>query len=113
MDWAKKFFCFQNSKYESTPGPQDIADIGGKRIVSGELQAKLTKVFRDVFDDPELEPSRAMTARDIPEWDSLTHVRLVLTVEKAFGIKFTASQVGNMKNVGDLMDLIAVKQAAA
>jgi acyl carrier protein len=50
-----------------------------------------------------------MTADDVSEWDSLSHVRLMLTIERVFRIKFTASQVGNLKNVGDLMDLLQSK----
>jgi acyl carrier protein len=62
-----------------------------------------------VFDDPDLTPTREMTAEDVSEWDSLSHVRLMLTIERVFRVKFTASQVGNLKNVGDLMDLLQTK----
>ena len=68
-------------------------------------------IFRDVFDDPDLVPQREMTADDVSEWDSLSHVRLMLTIEKAFRVKFTASQVGNLKNVGDLFDSLESKLA--
>jgi acyl carrier protein len=68
-------------------------------------------IFRDVFDDPDLVPQREMTADDVSEWDSLSHVRLMLTIEKAFRVKFTASQVGNLKNVGDLIDSLESKLA--
>ena len=78
-------------------------------MTSDEILSQLTAIFRDVFDDPELEPSRKMTAGDVSEWDSLSHVRLMLTVEKAFRVKFTASQVGYLNNVGDLMDLLQSK----
>jgi acyl carrier protein len=80
-------------------------------VTSGEIQSQLTTIFRDVFDDPDLVPKREMTADDVSEWDSLSHVRLMLTVEKAFRVRFTASQVGNLKNVGDLIDLLQSKLA--
>ena len=80
-------------------------------MTSGEIQSQLTTIFRDVFDDPDLVPKREMTADDVSEWDSLSHVRLMLTVEKAFRVRFTASQVGNLKNVGDLIDLLQSKLA--
>jgi acyl carrier protein len=82
---------------------------GEPNVISGEIQSQLTTIFRDVFDDPDLALSREMTADDVSEWDSLSHVRLMLTVEKVFRVKFTASQVGNLKNVGDLMDLLQSK----
>jgi acyl carrier protein len=49
------------------------------------------------------------SAADIADWDSLTHVRLILSVEKAFDVKFSAAEVANFKNVGDLVSLIAVR----
>jgi len=77
--------------------------------VNDATRAKLTSVFRDVFDDDALEVDSAMTADDVGGWDSLTHVRLMLSVERAFATKFTASEIGRLKTVGDLIDLIARK----
>ena len=78
-------------------------------VISGEMHSQLTTIFRDVFDDPDLTLNREMTADDVSEWDSLSHVRLMLTIERVFRVKFTASQVGSLKNVGDLMDLLQHK----
>ena len=77
--------------------------------VNDATRAKLTTVFRDVFDDDALEVHSAMTADDVDGWDSLTHVRLMLSVERAFATQFTASEIGRLKSVGDLIDLIARK----
>lgn len=71
-----------------------------------QIYAKLTEVFRDVFDDEDVVPTAETTAADVDGWDSLTHIRLILTVEKAFGIKFSASEVAGMKNVGEFVHLI-------
>ena len=73
--------------------------------------ARLNDVFRDVFDDDEIEISRETTAKDIVGWDSLMHVTLVINVEKALKVKFTSSEVANLKNVGDLVDLIDARSA--
>jgi acyl carrier protein len=73
-----------------------------------DILQKLTTIFDKIFDD-EIELMPKTSAADIPEWDSLTHVRLILSVEKAFGIKFSAAEVANLKDVGDLMNLIALR----
>ena len=73
------------------------------------IHARLTDVFRDVFDDDALVVDPDMTAADVPGWDSLMHVRLMLSVERAFAIRLTASDIGRLKSVGDLMALIARK----
>ncbi|MEP6730567.1 MAG: acyl carrier protein [bacterium] len=77
--------------------------------MTNAIQGKLTEVFRDVFDDDALEVHSAMTAEDVDGWDSLTHVRLMLSVERAFAVRFTASEIGKLKTVGDLIELIARK----
>jgi acyl carrier protein len=71
-----------------------------------QIYAKLTEVFRDVFDDEDIVPTAQTTAADVDGWDSLAHIRLILTVEKTFGVKFSASDVAGMKNVGEFVHLI-------
>ena len=72
-----------------------------------EIFAKLTGVFRDVFDDEELTIADATTADDIEDWDSLTHITLLSSVEDEFGIRFDMKAVHGLKNVGEMADLIA------
>jgi len=73
------------------------------------LYERLTTIFHNVFDDDEIVLTPQLTASDVDGWDSLRHVRLVVSVEKGFGVRFAASEVGRLKNVGDLADLIAAK----
>jgi len=70
---------------------------------------QLNEVFQDVFEDDDLVINRNLTAKDVPNWDSLMHVTLVLAVEKEFGIRLSSSEVTNLKNVGDFIDLIEAK----
>ena len=76
---------------------------------SNEIYARLTDVFQEVFDDPDIIAVPTLTAADVEDWDSLKHIRLLLSVEKAFKVRFTASEVGNLKNVGELASLIQAK----
>ena len=78
-------------------------------MTHAEITARLTSIFRDVFDDETIVPTDTMTADDVDEWDSLSHVRMILTVEQSFGIKFAASEVTSMKNFGDLVRVIDQK----
>ncbi len=75
------------------------------------LYAKLTAIFHDVFDDEDIVVTPELTADDVDEWDSLSHIRLVLAIEKKFGLKFSAAEVGRLKNVGEFASLIASKTA--
>jgi acyl carrier protein len=74
-----------------------------------QIYSRLTQIFEDVFDDDSIQVSAALTARDVDGWDSLTHIRLILTIEKAFKIKFSTSEIGKLENVGDLVSLIEAR----
>ncbi len=74
------------------------------------ITEKLQIIFREVFDDEGLELNSGTTAKDIDEWDSLAHIRLILAIEKSFGLHFDASEIEKLENVGQMIDLIRVKQ---
>jgi len=70
-----------------------------------EAIAKLQAIFDTVFLEPVvLMP--AISAKDVPEWDSLTHISLMVSVEKSFGVRFRVGEVENVKNIGEFADLI-------
>ncbi|MDR3671207.1 MAG: acyl carrier protein [Holophaga sp.] len=71
------------------------------------IQQRLNLVFQDVFDRPDLQITATMTAEDIDEWDSLTHIMLIVATEKAFKVSFTTKEVKSLKNIGDFIQLIA------
>ena len=74
-----------------------------------EVFERLNKVFRDVFDDDDINVTETTTSADIDDWDSLEHINLVAAVEQEFGMKFTMGQVVTMKNVGEMVDIILQK----
>ena len=76
-----------------------------------EIYDRLTDILRDVFNDNSLLATPELTAADVDGWDSFSHLRLMLTVERSFGVDFAASQMSSLKNVGELAELIASKIA--
>ena len=73
---------------------------------------ELTRIFQDVFDSDDVVAAPALTAADIPGWDSLVNVRLFLALEEELKIRFGAAEMAHLKNVGELADLIEKKRAA-
>jgi acyl carrier protein len=69
-------------------------------------------IFRDVFDDSELRIDRSTSAATVPGWDSLAHVNLVGAIQEEFKVKFALGELEQLKNVGDLLDLIERKIGA-
>ena len=74
-----------------------------------EILERLTTIFKEVFDDESIKVGRELSARDVDGWDSLAHIRLMLTVEKTFKVRFSAAEIGKLQNVGDLVALIEAK----
>ena len=75
------------------------------------IYTRLSKVFADVFDDDSIELAPNLSAKDVDGWDSLTHIRLMLTIERAFKVKFSTSEIGKLENVGDLVALIKARSS--
>jgi len=76
-----------------------------KSQILDEVQA----IFREVLDNEEIVLANETTADDIEEWDSLTHIQLIVAIEKHFKIKFTSKEILSWQNVGQLVDCIAIK----
>ena len=80
-------------------------------MTDAEIYKKLDKVFRDVFDDLDIELKPETSAADIPDWTSFNHVNLIVATEQAFAIKFSTSDIESLKNVGELVALVRTKLA--
>jgi acyl carrier protein len=94
------------------PGQGVTAKVLKNAVVSmssDEIYKRLTEILRDLFDDDSLVATPELTASQVAGWDSFAHLRLMLTVERSFGIDFAASQITSLKNVGELAALIQSK----
>ena len=78
-------------------------------MAGSEIYDGLTEILRGVFDDEELVARPEMTADDVDGWDSLSNIRFIMSVEKKFAVKFSAAEIGKLKNVGELAELVAGK----
>jgi acyl carrier protein len=75
-----------------------------------EIMFRLQSIFDDVFLD-KVVVTPELNAHDVPEWDSLMHVTLMVSVEKSFGIRFRVGEVEATHNVGEFAQLIARRLA--
>lgn len=71
-----------------------------------EIYEALNAIFRNVLDDEDITLTPATTARDIEQWDSLSHVELVVEIEHQFHIKFTSLEIMSWQNVGQMVESI-------
>jgi acyl carrier protein len=73
---------------------------------SKELLEEIEDIFVDVLEVEDLKLSPTTAAKDIPEWDSLNHILLVVAIEKHFDVRFTTSQIQSWEKVGDLCEAL-------
>ena len=67
---------------------------------------KVNEIFRDLFEDESLTIGDSTTALDVDGWDSLKHITLIETIEDEFDMRFKMKEVTEMKNVGEMLDII-------
>lgn len=70
---------------------------------------EVTSVFKDVLDTDDIELKYETTANDVDDWDSLTHIQIVVAIEKHFNIRFTSGEIQKFKNVGEMCEAILKK----
>jgi acyl carrier protein len=105
--WSRRCLPFLNPEARLLNDTRRVEEF---TMETSFIYQKLTGVFHEVFDDTiVIRPD--LTAKEVDEWDSLTHIRLMLTVERTFGIRFSAAEIGHLNNVGDLVALINAKTA--
>lgn len=75
------------------------------------IHDRLTDVFRTVFNDDSLELRDEMTARHIPDWDSLANINLMFSVEQEFGVRLRDDQIASFENVGELKRFLEERAA--
>lgn len=74
-----------------------------------KIMNELQDIFRDIFDDDELVISNETTSDDIEDWDSLTHMQLIVQIEKKYNITFTTAEIKKAANVGEFISIIEEK----
>lgn len=71
-----------------------------------EIYKKLNEIFREVFNDTDITVNENTTANDIEDWDSFEHINLIVTIEEEFEIKLSMDEIGSMKSVGSMAEII-------
>ncbi len=74
-----------------------------------EILAQVRDIIADVLDQPDLQVTRDTTANDVEGWDSFNHINIVVAVESHFGIKVHTAEIEEVRNVGELIDLVEKK----
>lgn len=83
--------------------------IINKVMEQNDYLVRVQEIFRDVLDNEDIVLNMETTADDIEEWDSLSHIQLIVAIEKDFKIKFTSKEILSWDNVGEMIEAISHK----
>jgi len=78
-------------------------------LTPGAVLSEVNAIFVEELADQSIVIGPDTTADDVDGWDSLTHVQLVVAIEKHFKIRFTAGEIQRFTNVGEMCDVITAK----
>ena len=73
----------------------------------------LTTIFRTVFGRADMVLSPALSARDVPGWDSFKQIEVMMAVEERFAMELSTGEIDSLRNVGDLAGIVMARQAVA
>ena len=74
-----------------------------------EILARVQEIFRDVLDNDDIVLTLQTTANDVEDWDSLSHIQLIVAIEKEFKIKFTSKEILSWANLSEMIESISSK----
>lgn len=78
-----------------------------------DILERINVVLQDVLGDPSVKATAGSTAADFYGWDSLSNIRIMIGVERAFKIRVSAGEVKSLSNVGELVGLVHAKLGGA
>jgi acyl carrier protein len=79
-------------------------------MTRNELLKQINAIFIVTLDNEDLVIEEKTTANDVEEWDSLTHIQLIVAIEKHFKIRFTSREIRSWKDVGEMIDCMLTKK---
>jgi acyl carrier protein len=78
-------------------------------LTPDKVLAELQPIFDEALDEPGITVTRASNATNTPHWDSLAYISIIEMVSHHFKVRFTLGELQDLKNVGDLIDLVVAK----
>lgn len=74
-----------------------------------ELLKQVEDIFKEVMENQDIKLSELTNGDELSEWDSLTHIQLVVTLERYFNIRFATAEIQSWNNVGEILNTISSK----
>ena len=71
-----------------------------------EILSQVVEIFKEELDNEEIELTMESTAKEVEDWDSLSHIHLMVAIEKHFKIRFTSTEISSFKNVGEMVETV-------
>jgi acyl carrier protein len=80
-------------------------------VIASDSYPTLIRAVADVFMIDEQSLSPRTTARDVPGWDSVSQVMLLMRIEDDFGIEIESADLSAAADLGSLAAFLDSRQA--
>ena len=71
-----------------------------------DVDQKIKRIVLETLKIKETDYNDDLTAGDLPAWDSIGHVNLLMAVEREFDVAFDVTDAIDIESVGDLQDMV-------
>ena len=74
-----------------------------------KIFTEIQSIVRKVINDDKVIIKMDSTATEIKGWDSLAHIRILVSIEKLYSIKFNLIEMQNVQDISEFVRLIKQK----
>ena len=74
-----------------------------------EILSQINQIFIDTLDDEDIELTETSHAAEVEGWDSLSHILLIVEIEKHFNLRFSSKEIQSWKNIGEMINSVSEK----
>ncbi|TRZ51529.1 MAG: acyl carrier protein [Dehalococcoidia bacterium] len=72
----------------------------------GTIESKVFAILEDIFDIEGIELSLDSQSKDIEDWDSIGHIRLMLAIEEEFKTQILAEKAAELNSVQSIVQYL-------
>lgn len=71
-----------------------------------DILSSIEEIVRRILENETIKLTNQITINQVPGWDSLNHIRIIIAIENKFKMKYTAEEIRTIQDIGKLCDIV-------